>query len=132
MIEGAPELIRELERAGVDVVLASSAPEDEVGRYVEMLGVEGSVEWTTSGDVENTKPKPDLVEAALREGRHPRTRSWSATRNGTSKAAKRAGIPTIGVLTGGFSRAELSEAGAIEVYESVMGIAEDLDAALSR
>ena len=130
-IKGAPELIRELERRDVAVVLASSAPEDEVGRYVEMLGVEGSVEATTSGDVENTKPKPDLVEAALE-----RAGTRNALMVGDSKwdieAAKRAGIPTIGVLTGGFSRAELSEAGAIEVYESIMGIADDLDAALSR
>ena len=130
-IEGASKLIRELERRDVAVVLASSAPEDEVGRYVEMLGVEGAVEATTSGDVENTKPKPDLVEAALE-----RAGTRNALMVGDSKwdieAARRAGIPTIGVLTGGFSRAELSEAGAIEVYESVMGFADDLDAALSR
>jgi phosphoglycolate phosphatase-like HAD superfamily hydrolase len=35
------------------------------------------------------------------------------------ESACRAGVPTIGVLTGGFSEMELREAGAIEVFESL-------------
>lgn len=131
VIEGARELISELGRRGVEVVLASSAPEREVERYVEMLDAGDSARWTSSDDVDRSKPDPDLVEAALGQ---------AGTRNAVMvgdtvwdlEAAERAGIPAIGVLTGGFSRSELSEAGAIEVYESVMGFADDLDAALSR
>ena len=131
VIEGACELIERLADRGVKIVLASSAKSDEVEHYVEMLDAEDRTDWTTSSDVENTKPEPDLVEAALAK---------ADTRNAVMvgdtvwdvKAAKRAGVETIGVLTGGFSEAELNEAGAVAVYESVMSLADDLDTALSR
>ena len=129
VIEGAPELIQALRDREIAVVLASSAKEHEADRYVEMLGAEDKAEWTTSADVENTKPAPDLVEAALE-----RAGTREAVMVGDSvwdvKAATRAGIETIGVLTGGFSEGELREAGAIEVYESVMELASDLNSVL--
>jgi HAD superfamily hydrolase (TIGR01509 family) len=131
VIEGACELIERLADRGVKIVLASSAKAEEVEHYVEMLDAEDRTDWTTSSDVENTKPEPDLVEAALAK---------ADTRNAVMvgdtvwdvKAAKRAGVETIGVLTGGFSEAELNKAGAIAVYESVMSLGDDFDAALSR
>jgi HAD superfamily hydrolase (TIGR01509 family) len=131
VIDGAFELMDRLAERKIKIVLASSAKEAEVERYVEMLDAKDRAEWTTSSDVENTKPEPDLVEAAL---------SKAGTRNALMigdtvwdvKAAKRAGLETIGVLTGGFSRTELREAGAVEVYESAMSIANDLDAVLKR
>jgi HAD superfamily hydrolase (TIGR01549 family) len=131
VIEGAKELISGLRERDVQVVLASSAKPEEAERYVEMLGAEEQASWTTSGDVDNTKPAPDLIEAAL-----DKAGTRDALMVGDSvwdvKAAKRADVDTLGVLTGGFSRSELSEAGAVEVYESAMSIAEDLDALLSR
>ena len=75
--------------------------------------------------------EPDLVEAAL-EKAGTRDAVMVGDTVWDVKAAKRAGIDTIGVLTGGFSEAELSEAGAVAVYESVMSLVEDLDSALSR
>jgi HAD superfamily hydrolase (TIGR01509 family) len=131
VIEGARELIGALSERDVSVVLASSAKEQEVERYVEMLGARDHAEWTTSSDVENTKPEPDLVEAALekagtREAVMVGDTVWDV------KAARRAGLETIGVLTGGFSEAELREAGAIAVYGSVMAVMDDLDLILSR
>ncbi len=65
VIEGAKELISELRRRGVAVVLASSASSDEIEYYVELLGAKDDADWTTSSDVEETKPQPDLIEAAL-------------------------------------------------------------------
>ena len=59
------ELIAGIEEREIAIVLASSASSDEVEHYVEMLGAEDQAAWTTSSDVENTKPEPDLVEAAL-------------------------------------------------------------------
>jgi HAD superfamily hydrolase (TIGR01509 family) len=131
VIEGARELIGALSERDVSVVLASSAKEQEVERYVEMLGAKDRAEWTTSSDVESTKPEPDLVEAALdkagtREAVMVGDTVWDV------KAARRAGLETIGVLTGGFSETELREAGAIAVYESVMAVMDDLDLILSR
>jgi HAD superfamily hydrolase (TIGR01549 family) len=126
VIEGARELIEELRRRELSVVLASSAKEDEVDHYLDLLEARDAVEWTTSADVENTKPDPDLVRAALEKAG-----TEEAIMVGDSvwdvKAAKRAGVDTIGVLTGGFGEAELRSAGAIEVYESVVELRLDLD-----
>ncbi len=131
VLEGAEALLSALEERNITIVLASSAKPEEAEHYVDLLGARDRVQWTTSGDVENTKPDADLIEAALEKAG-----TRDAIMVGDSvwdvKAAKRAGVETIGVLSGGFPASELSEAGAIEVYESVMGLANDLDAALER
>lgn len=119
VLPGAREFLADLSRRGVAVVLASSAKQEEVDTYVDMLGAREFAAWTTSADVEQTKPAPDLVEAALeragtRDALVIGDTTWDVV------AARRAGIRAIGVLSGGFAEAELSEAGAIEVYESVM------------
>ena len=121
VLPGAREFLADLTRRGVAVVLASSAKQEEVDTYVDMLGAREFAAWTTSADVERTKPAPDLVEAALeragtRDALVIGDTTWDVV------AARRAGIRAIGVLSGGFAEAELSEAGAIEVYESVMDL----------
>ncbi|HEX2059067.1 MAG TPA: HAD family hydrolase [Actinomycetota bacterium] len=126
-MEGAAELVSELEERGHPVVLASSAKEEEVDHYLDLLGVRDIVRgWTTSADVEATKPKPDLVAAAVEKSGTGR-----AVMVGDSiwdcEAAKRAGLETIGVLTGGFARSELEEHGAVAVFESVEELRSQLE-----
>ena len=116
---GARELIVDLKEAGHTVVLASSAKSDEVDHYLELLDARDLVDaWTDSSDVEATKPKPDLVHAAM-----DKAGDGSAVMIGDStwdcEAAGRAGIETVAVLTGGFSESELREAGAVEVFHSI-------------
>ena len=107
-LEGARELIAELKERGHTVILASSAKADEVEHYVDLLVVRDLVDgWTTSADVEQTKPA-----ARPRRSRRSRRRGGDdAVMVGDSiwdcEAAKRAKIRSIGVLTGGFSREEL-------------------------
>ncbi|HEX2070616.1 MAG TPA: HAD family hydrolase [Thermoleophilaceae bacterium] len=127
LLPGARGLLVELRARGITTVLASSAKADEVDVYLDMLDARELVDdWTTSADVEATKPEPDLVRAAL-----DKAGSDEAVLVGDSvwdcKAAARAGIPTVGVLTGGFSRAELLEAGATVVYESAAEVCAHLD-----
>ena len=125
-MEGARELIVDLKNAGHQVVLASSAKEDEVEHYLDLLDARDLADdWTTSADVEATKPAPDLVHAALEkigaeEGVMIGDTPWDV------KAAKAAGVETIAVLTGGFAEAELREAGAAEVFESIAELRERL------
>jgi HAD superfamily hydrolase (TIGR01509 family) len=128
---GAIELLRELHEDGATVILASSAKEEEVDHYLDLLEARDLVEgWTTSADVERTKPHPDLVHAALEKaGDHPAVMVGDSTWD--VKAATAAKIPTLAVLTGGFSEEELREAGAAEVFESVASLREDR-AALAR
>jgi HAD superfamily hydrolase (TIGR01549 family) len=118
--EGARELMEDLKDQGRKVVLASSAKEQEVDHYLDLLDArELADDWTTSADVEETKPQPDLVNAALdklgtRDAVMVGDTPWDI------KAAKKAGVETIAVLTGGFGDDELEEAGAAVVFESIV------------
>ena len=124
-LEGASELIVALRQRGCDVVLASSAKEEEVGHYVELLGAH-DVPYTTSADVDATKPQPDLVLAAIEKGG-----GGDALMIGDStwdcEAARRAGVRAVALLTGGFGDDELREAGAEAVFESIADLISGLD-----
>jgi HAD superfamily hydrolase (TIGR01549 family) len=126
--EGARELIEELKDRGHAVVLASSAKEKEVEHYLDLLNARELADaWTTSDDVEATKPQPDLVVTALDKAGRDDEAVMIGDTPWDVKAAERAGVETIAVLTGGFSEAELRDAGAVAVYESVAGLLELLD-----
>ena len=123
--EGAKELLDELGDRGHELILASSAKEDEVDHYLDLLDARDRVAgWTTSADVEETKPEPDLVEAALKQAG-----SRDAVMVGDSvwdvAAAKQAGIPTIAVISGGYAEDELRGAGAVEVFETIEELRRD-------
>jgi HAD superfamily hydrolase (TIGR01509 family) len=125
-MDGSRWLIERLRDAGNPVVLASSAKEEEVDHYLDLLDARELVDgWTTSADVEETKPEPDLVHAAL-----AKVESDGAVMVGDTpwdvKAAGAAGVETIGVLTGGFGAGELTDAGAVAVFESVRELCERL------
>jgi HAD superfamily hydrolase (TIGR01509 family) len=128
-MEGSRELIEELKRRGHTVVFASSAKEDEVDHYLDLLdGRELADSWTTSADVDATKPAPDLVEAALEKaGGQASDAVLVGDTPWDVEAAGRAEVPTIAVLTGGFSAQELTDAGAAAVFESVAELREQLD-----
>ena len=119
-MEGARELILDLRDAGHPVVLASSAKEWEVEHYLDLLDAREIVDaWTTSADVERTKPQPDLIQAALEKVAGTDEAVLIGDTVWDVEAAARAGVETIAVLTGGFSEAELLEAGAKQVFTSV-------------
>jgi HAD superfamily hydrolase (TIGR01509 family) len=125
-MDGARELIIGLRESQDSVVLASSAKQDEVDHYLDLLDARAIVDdWTTSADVESTKPEPDLVHAALQKvgadtGVMIGDTTWDV------EAAKRAGVQTLAVRTGGFGADELREAGALDVFESVRELYERL------
>jgi HAD superfamily hydrolase (TIGR01549 family) len=126
VLEGARELIEDLKAGGRKVVLASSAKAQEVDHYLDLLDARDLVDgWTTSADVESTKPEPDLVQAALDQlgtddavmvGDTP----WDV------QAAEKAGVATVAVLTGGFSEQELRDAGAVAVFTSIVELREGI------
>ena len=123
-MQGARELIEDLKRRGHDVVLASSAKAAEVDYYLELLDArELADSWTTSADVESTKPAPDLVKAALDKS-GAKTGVMVGDTTWDIEAAKGAGVETIAVLTGGFGEAELIDAGAVCVFESIAELRE--------
>jgi HAD superfamily hydrolase (TIGR01509 family) len=126
-LAGARELIAELKERGLRVVLASSAKEHELDHYLDLLDVrEVADAWTSSADVEATKPDPDLVRAALDKAGTDEAVMVGDT-GWDCEAAAKAGVETICVLTGGWSEQELREAGAVAVFESVEELVERLD-----
>jgi HAD superfamily hydrolase (TIGR01549 family) len=132
-MEGASELIGELADAGATVILASSAKEEELERYVELLGAgERIAGATSSADAEQTKPNPEIVETALEKYGSGGPALMIGDSTWDVKAAEAAGVPTLALLTGGFAEAELREAGAAEVAESIAKLREDgVDAVLA-
>jgi HAD superfamily hydrolase (TIGR01509 family) len=128
-MEGARELIGELKRRGHRIVFASSAKEDEVDHYLDLLEAREIADaWTSSADVESTKPAPDLVHAALdKVDGEPGEAVLIGDTPWDIKAAKQAGVPTLAVLTGGFAIEELTESGAASVYQSVQELQAQLD-----
>ena len=121
-MQGARELIENLRRAGHRIILASSGKQFEVDHYLDLLEIRDLVDgWTTSADVDRTKPDPDLVLAALEKGGEDGDKK--ALMIGDSPfdalAATKAGISTVAVMTGGFSRQELKDAGAVEVFDTL-------------
>ena len=126
-MQGARELIVDLGDRGHSVVLASSAKEEELDHYLDILDARKIVEsWTTSADVDATKPEPDLIKAAMEK-----SSADGAIMVGDStfdcEAARRAGVTTIAVLTGGFSEQELRESGAVAVFETLAELIDNLD-----
>ena len=130
-LEGSRELIADLKERALTVVLASSSPQDELDRYLELLDARELADcWTTDDDVEATKPEPDLVRAALDkagtdDGLMVGDTPWDV------EAARKAGIGTVCVVTGGFSEQELRDAGAAAVFESVEALRRNLDEVLA-
>lgn len=127
-LDGARELVAALREQGLTVVLASSAPAEHIEHYLDLIDVRQLVSaWTTAEDVETTKPAPDLLEVALRKGG-----GTTALTVGDSvwdcEAARRIGLESHAVRTGGICEADLLGAGARAVHESLP----DLVAALSR
>ena len=125
--EGAHELVVELLERDIAVVLASSSPEDDIEHYLELLDLRTLVDdWTTKDDVDQTKPEPDLVKAALEKLDHRQAIMVGDTKWDVD-AASEAGIETVGVTSGGWWRDELRDAGAVAVFETIVDLRERLD-----
>lgn len=117
-LRGAADLLRACQRRGLAVVLASSADEREFRILRAALDAEDAIDAATfSGDVESTKPQPDLVEAALAKVGVPAEEAvFTGDTVWDVKACRKAGVRCIGLLSGGIGRGELTDAGAAEVY----------------
>ncbi len=126
-VDGARELMTAIKERGLSLVLASSGKQKHVDAYLDLLeGRQVADAWTTSDDVEDSKPAPDLLQVAV-----DKVSGTSAIKIGDSvwdcRAADEAGVPAVAVLTGGFSRDELLDAGASLVFASLAELQADLD-----
>ena len=126
-IAGAGALIRAVKARGDTVVLASSGKKRHVDVYIDLLDASDVADgWTTSDDVEDSKPAPDLIQIALQKaGGGPAVTVGDSVWD--CEAAQAVGIPAFALLTGGFSRQELAAAGAVASYDSVGSLEDALD-----
>ncbi len=126
----AAELLDEVHRRGATVVLATSASEDELEVMLEELDApDGAIDHVTKkDDVEQSKPAPDIFQVALdAAGVDPDRVLVVGDTIWDVKAAAECDLKVVGVLTGGISRSELEDAGAIAVYEDVAQLLSELD-----
>ncbi len=128
----AADLLRVCQRRGLTVVLASSAGEPEFAALRAALDAEDAIDAATfSGEVDASKPAPDLVEVALEKvGASAREAVFVGDTVWDVQACQKAGVPCIGLLSGGISRDELITAGAAQVYPDPAGLLADLDGSL--
>ncbi len=128
LMPDARRLIEVLHERGAEVVLASSAGEEDLGHYRSMIDADDLIDGaTSSGDVEKTKPEPDLILAALDKVSDRERAVLVGDSTWDCEAAHRAGVPSIALLTGGFAASELREAGARCVFESIGELLDSLD-----
>lgn len=118
---GARDLLYRIHGLGLGVVLATSAPADELSQLLETLDADGAIDGqTTADEVDHSKPDPEVFLAAMERNAIDPQRALAV---GDSvwdiRAARAAGIGCITVESGGFSQHELSEAGSIRVYRDV-------------
>lgn len=119
-LPGARELLERIRSLGLQVVLASSANEDELSMARSALDCDDLVSTATSSkDVDVAKPEPSIIEIAMERADVDAAHAvyvgdavWDVI------ACGRAGVPAIGLLSGGVSRAELEEAGAEAVFDN--------------
>jgi HAD superfamily hydrolase (TIGR01509 family) len=128
--DGARELLRAISARDVKVVLATSAPQDELERLRDLLDVEDAIETVTNAeDVETAKPAPDIVQVALEKSGSAASETifvgdtvWDV------RAAADAGVACVAVQSGGIHEQALRDAGAVAVYETIRELRADLEA----
>lgn len=128
----ATQLLSRVSEMRIVVVLATSAPKDELDTLVDLLEVRDLLDAVTSADdVSNSKPDPEVFIKAIRAGNvDPRRAIAVGDSVWDVQAAEAAGIPCIGIESGGFSKHELSEAGAIAVYRDIALLDDQLNLSL--
>lgn len=116
-LPGAPELLARMRADGLTLVVATSASRQDLAALLRQAGLEDLVEEAANADdAEESKPSPDIIEAALaKAGARPERALMLGDTPYDIEAAARAGVQSIAFTSGGWSRQEL--AGASEVYD---------------
>jgi HAD superfamily hydrolase (TIGR01509 family) len=121
---GARALVERLKAAGLRVVIATSSNGKELGALLRQAGVADHIERATSSDDGASKPDPDIVAAALAEGRlAPQEAVMVGDTPYDIAAARRAGVKTIALRCGGWWD-DAALAGAVAIYDDPASLSE--------
>ena len=132
-VKGFPavrELFQRVKDEGLKIALASSAKGDELKEYKKLVRIEDLVEEETSADdAEKSKPHPDIFEAALEQlgDVQPSEAVVVGDTPYDAQAAGKAGLKTIGLLSGGFPEEDLRAAGCDPVYRDAADLLANYD-----
>jgi HAD superfamily hydrolase (TIGR01509 family) len=129
-LPGARDLLVAIKDRGHRLVLASSGQQRHVDAFLDKLDARDLADdWTSSADVENSKPAPDLLQVALTKLGAPQDASSVMIGDSTwdVEAAKKAGMPALVVRSGGFGDDELRAAGAVAIFDTPGDLAAALD-----
>jgi HAD superfamily hydrolase (TIGR01509 family) len=116
-LRDSDRLVAAVKARGLTAVAASSATREELTALLKIAGAESLIDGATSSDdAEESKPEPDIVEAALKRAKaQPRTAVMIGDTPYDIEAATRAGVAVIAFRSGGWSDADLK--GAIAIYD---------------
>jgi HAD superfamily hydrolase (TIGR01549 family) len=120
-LPGARDLLSAFRERGHRLVLASSGKQKHVDHFLDLLGARDLAEaWTTSDDVESSKPAPDLLQVALEKIGEPADAPSVVVGDSVFdvQAAAEAGMPALVVRSGGFGDDELRAAGAVAIVDT--------------
>ena len=125
----AKEFLERVKAAGIRPALATSASTKDLETYKKIVGMEELIEEQSSADdAAKAKPHPDIFQSTLKKLNLPCEKVLALGDTPyDAEAAGTAGISTIGVESGGWSRSDLLEAGCIEVYKDVAELLERFD-----
>lgn len=123
------ELLVKMKDAGIRVSLASSAREREIEDYKKIANIEDLVEASSSADsASKSKPHPDIFQATLKQlAVKPEDALALGDTPYDAEAAGKAGVRTVGVMTGGWTEKELLYAGCVEVYRDVADLLQNFE-----
>lgn len=126
---GAKELLAQVHTQGSRVVIVTSATEDDIGPLLAVLDADSLIDVVTdSSDAQQSKPSPDLVEAALgKAGLEPAQVVFVGDSVWDVESSGRLGIPCVGLECGGTSSQELLEAGAVETWRDPQTLLDAFD-----
>jgi HAD superfamily hydrolase (TIGR01509 family) len=127
------ELLERIKAEGKRIALASSANEKELEKYKKIMKIDDLLdEETSDDDAENSKPAPDIFQAAVKKlgGIQAGDCVVVGDTPYDAEAATKANLKIIGVESGGWSRQKLFESGCSEVYQDVAGLLENYEDSL--
>jgi HAD superfamily hydrolase (TIGR01509 family) len=125
----ARDFLARCKQEGIRIALSTSAEKDELEFYKKLVGMEDLVDEETSAtDADRAKPHPDIFQATLKRlGLKPTECIALGDTPYDAESAGKAGLRTIGVETGGWTKEELYTAGCVEVYSSVGELLQHFD-----
>jgi HAD superfamily hydrolase (TIGR01509 family) len=127
-LPGAVDLLRELREEGIPHGIATSGRRPEINASLDALGVGAETVVVDRGDVVRAKPEPDLfLTCAERLGIAPVDCYVVGDAVWDLLAARRAGMLSVGLLSGGYGEDELTRAGAFRVYRDAAELGVSLD-----